>query len=162
MEEWRDISAKSGYQVSNSGEVRSISRRLPGRNGSFRFVEGRKLKPQPHNGGYLTVTLGKDEKFYLHRLVANAFISNPEGKPYVNHKNLVKSDNSVSNLEWVTHRENVIHYMETNAKSMLSSDDVLMIKFIGRQVEIGDLARSFSVSKSHIYNILSGKYRKNS
>lgn len=99
-EQWRDVPGYEGfYQVSNQGQVR-------------RTKSGRLLKPHNSGNGYLQAMLSKDNRRnyqLIHRLVALAFIPNPEGKPQVNHKNGVKSDNSVHNLEWCTMSENLLH-----------------------------------------------------
>lgn len=79
----------------------------------FSIAYKRFLKPQKNKSGYLFVTLcgnGKKKNKYIHQIVARAFIPNPDNKKFVNHKNLQKDDNDVSNLEWVTHSENIIHY----------------------------------------------------
>lgn len=92
---WKDINGLPGYQVSDSGHVRKTG--------------SRKFLAENVNGSssrYLRVTIG--QKHYLvHRLVAMAFIPNPEGLPEVDHITLDKTDNSVSNLRWVDHSSNI-------------------------------------------------------
>lgn len=97
-EEWKDIVGYEGlYQVSNKGNVRSLPRRNA-KNGI--------LKPIITHDGYLTVGLcknGKGKIYKIHRLVATAFIDNPNNLPCINHINeFDKFDNSVENLEWCT------------------------------------------------------------
>lgn len=114
MEEWRDIKGYEGYyQVSNKGRVRSLDRivNAPEKFGGSRIVKGQILA-LPLRVGYPSIGLfknGKGEILYVHRIVAEAFIPNPENKPEVNHKDANRTNNNVENLEWVTHLENMQH-----------------------------------------------------
>lgn len=102
---WRPVKGYEGlYAVSNLGRVKSI--------GNNKSRKEKILKPQKEGKGYLFVRLyrnGKGKKFKVHRLVASAFIPNPEGLPEVNHKNEVKDNNVVGNLEWCSRWYNA-HY----------------------------------------------------
>ena len=114
MEEWRDIKGYEGiYQVSNLGRVRSLDRYVNTHEkfGGRRLIKG-KIKSLPLLVGYPTVNLDKNYEHkvaYVHRLVAEAFIPNPENKPEVNHKDANRINNNVENLEWVSHLENMQH-----------------------------------------------------
>lgn len=102
MEEWRPVEGTDGrIEVSNEGRVRSLLRGEP-------YI----LKATPDNKGYLRIRITLDRAKYsykVHRIVAKAFIPNPDGYPQVNHKDGNKSNNRIENLEWVTNRQNVIH-----------------------------------------------------
>lgn len=90
------------YYITENGDV--FSRKNNGRI--------RKLKPGKTSRGYLSVALRKNNKSVhktVHSLVAETFIPNPENKKEINHKNGIKTDNRVENLEWITHKENVLH-----------------------------------------------------
>ena len=106
MERWKQIDGYD-YEVSDQGNVRNMR-------------TGKILKPKKH-GGYLRVGLyknGKEKNCFIHRLVAETFIPNPENKATVNHINEIKTDNRVVNLEWATMNEQVHHgtYRERKAK----------------------------------------------
>lgn len=108
MEEvWKDVVGYEGlYQVSNMGRVKSLSR--IGLNGNR--LKERLLKPRPKAFGYLLVCLykqGNCKNFLIHRLVAEAFIPNPNNYPQINHKDEVTYNNVVSNLEWCTCKYNI-------------------------------------------------------
>ena len=107
-EEWRDIAGYDDYyQVSSFGRVKSLERYIQqsdGMKAPYR-IPPKILKTKRSPNGYLFVHLSKDGKAHphrIHRMVAEAFIPNPEGLPSVNHKNEDKTDNRVENLEWCT------------------------------------------------------------
>ena len=105
MEEWKDLIYQNKIydflEVSNNGKIRNK------RNGHI-------YKLHPNTNGYLTVNISlgsrkHNKTFLVHKAVAESFIPNLENKPQVNHKDLNKTNNIVSNLEWVTNQENCIH-----------------------------------------------------
>jgi hypothetical protein len=106
---WKDVVGYEGYyQVSETGLVISLDRY----DSLGRFRKGVIKSQIVQNSGYLIVNFrlkGKQKNFLIHRLVAEAFISNPETKKYVNHKDGDKLNNHVDNLEWVTASENMKH-----------------------------------------------------
>lgn len=119
-EVWADIEGFEGYyEVSNHGRVRSLDRYVE-HNGSLKFVEGRTMKPRykKHNKcNYINVRYilsidGKPKGFLAHRLVAQAFIPNPNNLPQVNHLDLNPLNNNVWNLEWSTGLDNIKHAYE--------------------------------------------------
>lgn len=128
-EVWKDINGYEGcYQVSNLGRIKSLDRMTNNQYGEY-FMKGRILKNSIiKDKGYCRVSLnngnGKISK-RVHRLVAEAFIPNPENKPEVNHKDGNKLNNCVSNLEWCTNKENIEHSIRTGLKNIVM--DVLIV-----------------------------------
>lgn len=108
-ETWKPIKYYEGlYEVSNKGNVRSVDRHLMLGN-KYCLVKGKPLKASPNSKGYLKTDLcknGQRKLHLIHRLVAEAFISNPNNLPCIDHINTIKTDNRVENLRWCSYKEN--------------------------------------------------------
>lgn len=163
LERWVDIpNYERIYQASSAGRIRSFHGKTP-----------RILKAHKNGSGYLNVGLcenGKRTVFYVHRLVAIAFHGEPNGKE-VNHKNLDKSDNSIDNLEFVTHQQNQQHAsqhgrfggLKPNAgargaahyRTSLTESDVKAIRSESiKGVPLSDLASAYSCTYNSIHAIV--------
>lgn len=120
QEIWKDIKGYEGlYQVSNLGRVKSLTRKVKTFNG-VRTSKGQLLKPLKTNRGYYRVDLRQNQtnKYVaIHRLVAEAFVPNPNNYHIVNHKDSNQTNNNADNLEWCTQSYNVKYaYKCGNAK----------------------------------------------
>ena len=115
---WRPILVKENiiiYSVSNKGQVKRHACTVLQKDGKYLTVQERILKTFDDDRGYPQVDINRST-LSVHRLVAEAFIPNHENKPTVNHKDGNKQNNSVSNLEWATHMENVHHAIDTGLR----------------------------------------------
>lgn len=160
IEIWKDIPEYEGiYQISNLGRVKSL-----------KFNRERILKFNPCND-YKTVALTKksnQKRFYTHRLIAIAFIPNPDNKPDINHINGIRYDNRIENLEWITHKGNINHAIEIGLKislkgekhglSKLKEKDVLEIR--NSNLSQKELSKIYKVSFSTVNDIINRKYWK--
>lgn len=153
IEVWSDVLGYEGlYEVSNFGRVR--------RNGKI-------LKPAMMRNGYLRVDLYKNgiaKHSALHRLVALAFLPNPDNLPYINHKDEDKTNNSIDNLEWCTPLYNSNYgksrqkISESKYKPVLQYD--LNGKFIKEYPSIQKAAEELSISATHISHVCKGSRNK--
>ena len=148
MEEWRDIKGFEGkYMVSNLGIVKSLNYNNTGKEGI--------MEPHDNGKGYLRVQLcknGKGKWYRINRLVALAFIPNPDNLPEVNHIDKDKTNNKVENLEWCTTQYNVEY---SQAKAVIGIDKVsgLILKF----PSIMEAERQTGISNKHICDCLKGR-----
>lgn len=148
MEEtFKDVIGYEGfYQISNLGRLKSLERFIKGRNNGKRLKPESIIKNKLDSKGYYHYELsklGKKKDLRLHRLIAEVFIPNPELKPYINHKNGIKTDNSILNLEWVTQSENTQHAYDTGLMVGQKGKDHSSSKKIYQYDKCGNLISSF-------------------
>lgn len=155
--EKKTIKDYPNYQITLDGRVWSKKRNIY-------------LKPLNNGNGYLCVCLcnnGERKRTYIHRLVAEAFISNTKNKPQVNHINGIKSHNMVNNLEWCNRSENQKHAYNTGLQKPIKGSNIGTSKLTEKQVseikmglEKGykhkDLARLYDVNRTIITRINNG------
>lgn len=123
MEEWKQIEDYPDYYVSSLGRVRSQKK--------WHGTSSRLLTPSKTKKGYLCVGLCNDGKMKIllvHRLVASAFIPNPDCLPQINHKNEIKTDNRVENLEWCNNLYNMNYGTRTERQIAKTSKKVLCVE----------------------------------
>jgi len=162
------------YEVSNFGNVRSKDRLVLSKNGTKRLFKGKNLTLSLNNIEYFTIwakirEIGVNKTLTVHRLVALAFIPNPENKPQVNHINGIKTDNRVENLEWVTPKENSQHAIQNklftpysfigtnNPKNKLKEEDVLYIRANSKEYSLNEFGKKYKVSPNTISDIIRRK-----
>ena len=159
-EEWRDVGCYEGiYMVSNLGRIKS----LVGYNGHQYIKREKILNPYKQEGSknyYRAVVKlnknGKGKDFKVHRLVAEAFIPNPENKEEVNHLDGNPLNNIVSNLEWCTHQENITHSMDTGLKvnTINTIDRKTMVMFLNNEYTYDEIADILGIAKGTVYNYI--------
>jgi len=167
LEIWKDVVGYEGFfKVSNHGRVKSIDRVSM----SGKKIAGRVLKTRINKDCYEYVSLNNDSKCAtksVHRLVAIAFVPNHENKPQVNHIDCCKTNNTASNLEWVTGKENIHHasingLMRCGEKCTISKLNKLQVREIKElyatgKVTLEKIASKYHVSNSSIWNVVNNK-----
>jgi len=172
-EDWIDIKGYEGiYRVSSLGNIMSLSRIVIRKDGIKRMQDQKILSQQIDKKGYLYISLWKDNKekrFAVARLVALNFLPAIKNKTEVNHKNGIRDDNTVSNLEWTDRVENVRHsYKTLNRKSSTENAVLSRSKKVNQYSKDGnfiklfntvrDASRSVNTSSSAISGCCMGKY----
>lgn len=177
-ERWVELKGnREIYMIGSNGNVKTKDRE--GARGHR--VDGHILKQHENSNGYLRVSMRldgdeKNKNYLVHRLVAKSFIPEVDGKPFVNHKDGDKHNNTVENLEWCNKSENEKHAWKIGLKKdiatkgerhgmhKLSENDVLYIrknhKRNGGKLKTGDLAKQFSVNPQTITDIISNRIWK--
>lgn len=173
---WRDVSGWEGkYKVSDRGDVLSVSRIILSKDHNDKptkaIVDEKILKSKIEKTGYVSVTVKDRDRrmtFRVHKLVAQAFIPNPENKPQINHINGIKTDNRVENLEWCTQVENAKHAVATGLNTPTigtrhwnhkhSEEDALLVK---TEYEGGmsrkQISKKYGYEYVFVYNVTSGQ-----
>ena len=160
MEEiWKNIEGYPNYMVSNMGRVKRL--------GNDKSRKEKILKQQLDKNNYLTIGLVKDKKqkyFRVHRLVAQAFITNTNNYPVVNHKNEIKNDNRVENLEWCTVGYNNKYGSRIERVAKANSIPILQftkeMEFVRKWESAMDVERELGFDNSSIVKCCRGKKYK--
>ena len=172
MEIWKDIIGYEGlYQISNYGRVKTVARDIVRSNGEPLHIKEKIRKTVIKPNGYAEVHLRKDGKglsIKVHRLVAEAFIPNPDNLPQVNHIDEDKTNNNVSNLEWCT-RDYNMHYGTRNGraaskringkKSKHVKQYSIDGKFIREWASLAEIERQTGYNNSNISACCRGKFK---
>ena len=154
---WKTIDGYDDkYQISSYGRVRSIPRKVQFGN-TQRITKEKIIKPCSNGNGYYYVSLGRgiNNRKYIHRLVCEAFLPNPDNKPCIDHINTDRTDNRVENLRWVTHKENINNPLTIDKKSK----PIVQLSKCGNHIKTWDSIKNAEteLNLTHIWACCSGK-----
>ena len=163
MEIWKNVVGfEEQYEISNLGNLRSKERFVKHWRGGERKYKSNFKNIRLNDKGYFRCNLkneGKRYDFTIHRLVALAFLPNEENKPFVNHKNGIKTDNRVENLEWCTQAENITHAVKNRlVKTKLTDEQAKEI--FNSQLSHRKLAKLYNITSSIVWRIKNKKAYK--
>ena len=156
MEAWKDVVGYEGkYQVSNKGRIRSLPTKS-----KTKYFSGKVLSMAVDSIGYMVVTLSR-RTYKVHRLVAFAFIDNPNNYPCVNHKDENKTNNNIENLEWCTYEYNCNYGTRNKRISQNEGRKIIQYDLTGNEIRqwksIADAARCFGVARTTICGCCAGR-----
>lgn len=162
---WKDVCDFEGlYQVNELGEIKSVERTKKN-NAGIQAVNERILKQRTDKDGYFAVCLCKDGKHYgrrVNRLVAEAFIPNPDDLPVVHHKDENKQNNNVDNLEWCTVQYNTCYGEGLKSGAIKRGRPVIQLDngvVINEYYSTGNASDETGIPQGNIYNACAGKRR---
>lgn len=164
-EMWKDIQGYEGlYQVSNLGRIKSLERYRKNNGGSQTLMQERILRQGKLKKGYCRVELCKDairKPYLVHRLVAEAFIPNPNGFPEINHKDEDKANNNAENLEWCDSKYNINYGMHNKKLSVTKGTVVQAFDENGEMVmefhSMSEADRQTGIPQQNISRCINGK-----
>lgn len=165
-EKWKGVDGIEGYEVSNEGRVRSYINNRHGVGENYHI-----LKPTLNKHGYETVCLGRGKRKLVHRIVANAFIPNPNNYPIVRHKDDNPRNNNTNNLSWGTQKDNmqdcVNHGRLTgDTKAAIDAKKISVRafdkngKYLRDYDSMHDAARDLNLWPQHVANVVNGKIKQ--
>ena len=163
----KPISGYNGiYSISEKGDIYRHSCLVIFGVLSCKWIKGHFLKPCKNSRGYMQIKLYKDgisAILSIHRLLANSYLKTMVGKDFVNHKNGIKNDNRLENLEWVSSSDNAIHaYRKKLWKSKITDQDAIDIRRLYSMKELStyELSKKYNLSRRYIQQIVSGKRKQ--
>lgn len=154
QEIWKDVHGYEGiYKISNLGRILSLSRFIHYVSGNHKYSKDRILKNHLFKNGYYYVSLSKNKmakRFLLHRLLAEHFIPNPNNYPCINHIDTDQTNNSLHNLEWCTHKQNMEHAAKNGLhsrgeKHYMTKLTANQVREIKKRLADGELQRAIGM-----------------